>query len=76
MATAFTIGVTIGARFTTVQFFIFFYGISGRNDAQARFTGTFHGSYGGHDGLLLHSDINLTYEQIFRYDARVILNIP
>ena len=76
MATPLTIGVTIGTRFTTVQFFILFYGISSRNDAQARFTGTFHGSYGGHDGLLMHSDINLTYEQIFRHNERVILNIP
>ncbi|AFZ17263.1 hypothetical protein Mic7113_1379 [Allocoleopsis franciscana PCC 7113] len=76
MATAFPIGVTIGTRFTTVEFSILVYGIIGRNDAQARITGTFHGSYGGHDGFLMHSAINITYEQVFRYTEQVILNIP
>jgi len=49
------IWVAMGADVATEVLAIFFDGLTGVNNAQARFKGTFHLGYGGHDQLPFYS---------------------
>jgi len=57
MAAPFTIGMIVGTSLTTVIFAVLFHRIISRNDTEARFTSTFHSSYGSHDFFLIQFSI-------------------
>lgn len=67
MFAAFPIWVTVGAGIATVILAVFFNRFAEGNNAQARLTGTFHRSYGGHGYLHKSVFFTITYEQLFRY---------
>ena len=59
MATARSPWMSVSTGFGTVVFTAFFYGIAQGNYTETRFTGAFHGGYGGH-GFYYKGDMDTT----------------